>query len=350
MEKKKHRKIKTNIKLISLIIILVLLVILTISLTISLKDEETVTSTTYQNTGQLTPSICLKNNDFIEATCSEENKSYVNSLINNINVTLNASLLASNILSTTTYQYNIEAEVIANEKGDTSKIVYDNTEAIDSGSFSNKDKTGFSLTKTVNIDFQKYNQIITDFKRNYVLALDSKLLVKATITSDSIIKETNNSINSDKTIYIIIPLSEQTVNLTLDNATYNEQDTKVETIQNDNFFQRKNIITILYIIDSIFIAFALIYIIKLIPKKDQYKAKLDKITKEYDRAIAITKNIPSFKGLKIIHIDSFEELLDVKDNLDKPILLHENKTISSATFFIITSHEAYIYTLNAYEE
>lgn len=350
MKEKKRRKIKASIKIALLITILILLVFLTIFATNSLEENINIKTTTYQDNGSLTPSICLKNNDFLEATCTQDNKSYVTSLINNINISLNDTLTSSNILSTDTYQYKIEAEVIANEKGDSSKVVYDNTTILDSGNYSTQNDTGYSISKTVKIDFQDYNKTITDFKKNYVLALDSNLIIKATITSNAIIDDSKDNIDSNKTISITFPLSEQTVNMDLDNSTYNKQETKVETIQDDSFPQKKQALNILYIIDVLVILFTIYIMIKLKPKKDEYKAKLERIEKEYDRAIAITMNIPSFKDLKVIRIDSFEELLDVKDNLDKPILLYENKKISKATFFIITSHEAYIYILDAYDE
>src|SRR5574344_162453 len=187
MKEKKRRKIKASIKIALLITILILLVFLTIFFSISLEENINIKTTPYQDNGSLTPSICLKNNDFLEATCTQDNKSYVTSLINNINISLNDTLTSSNILSTDTYQYKIEAEVIANEKGDSSKVVYDNTTILDSGNYSTQNDTGYSISKTVKIDFQDYNKTITDFKKNYVLALDSNLIIKATITSNAII-------------------------------------------------------------------------------------------------------------------------------------------------------------------
>ena len=67
--------------------------------------------------------------------------------------------------------------------------------------------------------------------------------------------------------------------------------------------------------------------------------------KEYDRIIVTLSKMPNLDEYKIIEVDSFEELLDAKQNLDKPILHIEIHKNQKSCFLILSGNEAYRYIL-----
>ena len=348
MERKK-RKIKSSVVVAILMTILIVLVLLTMMTIMDLQSTRRADSITYNQSASLTPSVCLYVNDYLPNDCSTENKSYVASLIKKISVELKGDMSASDILKTNTYTYSIEARVLATEKGDSSKVVYDNTEVLDSGTATTDGTTTYTFDKAVDIDFTKYNATITNFKKSYVLALDSDVIVTAKIDTNATSDKLDSAINNTQTISISIPLTEQTVNIDTTSSTYNVSKTITNSSDNSRFEMETKSIYWLYGIDALFIAFAFWCIWKMMPKQSAYERRLNGILKEYDRAIAVTDNVPSLRGMEVIDIDSFEELLDVKDNIGKPILFNEDKSSMTSKFIILNQKEAYIYTLSGYD-
>lgn len=346
---RKHLKLKTSVKVTFMCLVMLSLLTMTILLTFSLKKTKQSDSITYNNTGSLTPSICLVTNEFLPSTCSTEQKSYVTSLIDKMTVNFKLNLNASDTLTSSSYNYKIEANVKANEKGDSAKVVYNNIEVLDSGTLTKDSGQGFNVNKDFNVDFKKYNDIITSFKKNYVLALDSNLIITATISEAAIYDKVNIPYKSEKTISLVVPLSEQTVNIDYANSKFKEDITNNSDVKSSEYTSVLKKLNILYRADIIFVLFMIYFAFRLMPKQSAYTKKVRKILKEYDQAIAITKNFPILKDFKVIQISSFEELIDVKDNLGKPILFFENRYHNCARFLILNDNEAYIFTIRAFE-
>jgi hypothetical protein len=347
---RKHRKFKIKSLVVILTIVMITFLSLTIINILILRKTKQSDSLSYNSSATLTPSVCLINNAFLPSECTTDQRSFVSSLIDKINVNFNMKFDASDILKSNNYTYSIVAETIANEKGDTNKIVYDNTEELLHESIDQDDINNYSVNKDLVIDFPKYNALITSFKKDYVLALDSRLIIKATITNTGNYSKIEEPVSYNNEISLTIPLSEQTVNIDYSKNNFKNNNTIYSNKISNEYDKQNKIVNIYYRIDIVIIALILILIIKLIPQQNMFQKKINKILRDYDRAIAITNSIPSLKGLKVIEIASFEELLDVKDNLEKPILFYENKSHELATFIILNYEEAYVFTMKAYED
>ena len=73
---------------------------------------------------------------------------------------------------------------------------------------------------------------------------------------------------------------------------------------------------------------------------------LSKILREYDRIIVEAKNnIIISPEQNIIDVKSFEELLDARDNLEKPIIFKEIHKGQKCEFVVKNSYEVYRYIL-----
>ena len=67
--------------------------------------------------------------------------------------------------------------------------------------------------------------------------------------------------------------------------------------------------------------------------------------KEYDRAIVKTRTMPDIDDLKVIEVESFEELIDARENLEKPILFIDINPGQKSCFLIINDRDAYKFIL-----
>lgn len=348
-DKKSHLKLKKFVKVFLMSFVAITLGFITIVVYYHHYQKiNTVTdSISYKSSGTITPVICLKSNEFLDSNCSSENQSYVSSLIDKITLNYVYSLI-TNKYATYDYSYKITLTTKANEKGDSSKVVYNKSEVLDEKSGFIESTALVNLSRSYDIDFQHYNNLITSFKKNYVLALDSNLTINIFMTMTGHYGNNGETETKEHNIDIIVPLTEQTVNIDRSNLTFGTQETFAdfakETPQNI-MFQK-----ILYGIDIFVFILIIIEIIIMIPKENSFLKKLNKILKEYDRAIVKTNSIPKLTDYKIIYVDSFTELLDAKENLDKPILFCQGKHNDSARFIILNNDEAYVYYFDAYGE
>ena len=76
-----------------------------------------------------------------------------------------------------------------------------------------------------------------------------------------------------------------------------------------------------------------------------YNSKLKSILKEYDDIIVNAINdyiIPD--NVRVVMVESFEELLDARNSLDKPIVYERINNIKSK-FYVEDSMTIYIYTM-----
>ena len=103
------------------------------------------------------------------------------------------------------------------------------------------------------------------------------------------------------------------------------------------------------IIGTIFIIFSIAgFVVVTKAAKDfkmnnLYLLKLNKILKNYDGIIANAKSLPDIKGFKVVEISTFEELLDVYNEVRMPINCYQER--NRTTFIIINDTTAWIYIL-----
>lgn len=302
----------------------------------------------YDEKGDIDYTVCLKQNDFYEDKCISNNMTYVASLINNINLTYN-------------YKFNINKEILEKNNFEyeiTAKLVIQNSE--DMSSFYEKDynilsrnKNGLLkknnkvvINKSFDIDYNYYNDIATNFKSQYGVDSISYLEVYFKVYNDinSEYNIPNTSVSSIK-----IPLSQKSIQIKLDSKEANNKDNKV--VYTNEFSVTNWIYIVLSIISLVLSIIPLMKGIKLISKlgstKTDYDKFINKILKEYDRLVAETKSLPAFDKYNVMEINSFNELLDVRDNLKLPIMYYNVTTHQKSYFYIVYGDNLYLYTVKS---
>ena len=89
------------------------------------------------------------------------------------------------------------------------------------------------------------------------------------------------------------------------------------------------------------------YYITLHSKKiSKYDKLINKILKEYDRLIVETSTSIDFNDYNIFVIESFNELVDVRDNLQLPIMFLNLKDQGLAQFYVLQDNNLYLYTID----
>lgn len=166
---------------------------------------------------------------------------------------------------------------------------------------------------------------------------------------DSNIKAKAPSIIDKESVMLLsIPLSEKAINIKIEGKDINNYGEVIEDsnfiIEHIDYLIAVFILTIIDICIVLKITKMLTYISVSKSKYDKY---LDKILKQYDRLIVETTSLPKFNELNVFNVNSFSELLDVRDNILLPIMHYNVTKHTKSYFYIKNNNDLYLLTIKA---
>lgn len=295
---------------------------------------------TYQENSNLDYKVYLKKNDFYDTPYLEKNRIYVASLIDYINVDFNYQLSATENVNLD-FNYNIVAKLVIRDENDES-VYFEKEYPLLDGKDSVKESSFYNFDKDIKIDYEYYNALANKFKTSYGIDTVSSLIVSLKVG-----KEQEEGVSfSDKVISLNIPLSQKSINIMMN---YQDVEDSLDVVV-DSKFDLSNyplfFFGLLLFVSSLYFFFKMIkYISFFKTKKNYYDKYVNKILKEYDRLIVESKTLLDFSSFNIIKLDSFEELLDVRDNLKMPIMYYNVTTHQKCYFYIRYEDSIYLLTI-----
>ena len=305
-------------------------------------SSKTVKQVTYQETSNLDYKVYLKKNDFYEDEYLSKNMVYVASLIKSIEIDF-SYLFEIAEKSNIDFDYDIKGKLkITDSNGEHTFFEKDYT-LLKAVKEKMKNGNQHKINQTINIDYGYYNNLANRFKTNYGLETNSNLIVYLTIHKKG--DETNKfELDNNSDMSLTIPLSERAVNIKLDYKGIN----KNSQLFADSKIVISNYVDVivggLLILTIIGLSVPLIKLLLLIKgKQSNYDKYINKILREYDRLIVETSTAPDLEdSTKIIKINSFNELLDVRDNLNLPIKYYIINKHEKCNFYITHNSEVYL--------
>jgi hypothetical protein len=341
-----HQKIsaKKNYLVGRVVISLIAAALLAFSIVQILSNID-VTKVDYRETGTVNYTVCLKPNQYFEEECLDKNRQYVASLIREIRIDYDYGFSTSMPLDYR-YDYEVTAEVVATEKDNAGKILYSDKEIIQEQiSQESTQSQRFQVQKHVNIDYGKYNDLMVQFRKDYNLSMDANLVVTMAVSTYGEYPDFAQALDSKQNLTISIPLSERTLNVGVNSKDINNSNSLSRADSNVG----RDLVWYLLALISIVILITTAYISVLIfarnsRAKSRYERALAKITKEYNQLIIEATHIPEIKKSQVVTVNSFDELLDVRETIQKPIL-HIKISHDKSLFAIEDGRTAYTYTL-----
>lgn len=288
--------------------------------------------------------VCLKENNFYENRCVSKGNQYVASLIDYIPANFNYKLDFVNGNIEYVYNYNIVAEFNVLDS-DNDKVLYTKEEVI----YTSEDKvssSGININYNMNIDYNKYNNLLNSFISVYDLS-QTKNSLKVSMDINIKNKGNNNidltALNSSKATSITIPLTTKTVNIDISGTTLNTDNNKL-VIKPEKNYAFVLVLGIVFVIIGVGLYILISYINKKSRTiKEIYEDRIKKITLAYDSYIQkITGDYP-IGASQICKVTSFKDMIEIKESSEKPLLMLENKE-KTGTFFLIPVGEGVIYT------
>lgn len=337
-----HLGIKT--RLTFFIIPLIIFLMLSAYFYIKAKNYYEVYQLSYTETSDLDYKVCyVPNAQFQE--CQPKDKAYISNLIDNINVSLKYNFNVSDLMIMK-YKYDIKTVIVAHEKGSSKNIYGPEEEILMEEVAGEKETSLFMVNAPVKIEYRKYNEFINNLRREHMLLLESSLKLTLHIELEAQNKNIDEPIIKKRDITLKIPLAESTTDLT---ASYNSINEPTKVLKTSVINSR--MLTLYYIICGVSLVFALILMLRIVlflrkigVNGSNYSRLLKKIMKEYNHIIVETKKLPNLEEFKIYELNSFDELLDVRETILKPIVW--TKINSTKYWFMISNgEEMYRYIL-----
>lgn len=343
--KKKLLNFKTRVFIDTFVFVVSLITaIFIIGMSFSIIKEQNIN---YQENSNIDYKVFLKKNDFYEQEYLGKDKVYVASLIKSIEANFNY-IFKIDTKTDIDFIYDITGTLVIADSGGKKTFFEKDYQLLKEERAKITKGTVYNLNKTVDIDYDYYNNLANKFKTNYGINSTSNLIVKLNIKE--INKDDAFKLNNTSTMLITIPLSEREVNISMN---YNEVNRNNEVLQNggisvSNYFLLAS--GILFLILSILVLIKLIReLLSLRKPLSKYEKYLKRILREYDRLIVNTPTAPDKKGKKVTTINSFDELLDVRDNLKLPIKYYINEEHEKCSLYINHEDELYLLILEAKE-
>lgn len=305
---------------------------------LDIAKEESIT---YSEKGSIDYKVCLKENNFYENLCIDKNMSYVASLIKNIPLIFNYNFSSSQDINLNS-KYEVVANLVISNSENSTNYYNKKYILLPITAVKNNDSNYAIINKDIDIDYEYYNTIASEFKSQYGVETSSVLNVSFIVYNESTDLNLSPSITT-----ISIPLSQKSINISMQsNDTLNnskQELTKyVFALSNACYLCLGVICTVLAIVFAIK---TIRLFTKSITKKNNYDKYLDKILKEYDRLIVETTFLPNLSDYNIIKINKFSELLDVRDNLKLPIMYYNVTSHQKCHLYILKDNNLYLLTL-----
>ena len=222
--KSKYDKIDNIIEYIILVVLgIVFLVGFIICIYLYIDKEEDIIIN-YQEQNDINYKVYLNENNFFDTPYLEEGVTYISTLIDHIDINYSFSSTYSNFIDGN-YSYYIKATIMANEPN--SNGVYWSKEYMlkEETPFVIKNSNSIMVNDSISVDYQYYNDLLLDFKKQFNLTMDGTLKIELIVNSDVSNEVFKDDMKVNSSMSLEIPLTQKTVDLSInaDNSNKNKE-------------------------------------------------------------------------------------------------------------------------------
>lgn len=340
-----HKRKMKKIRLFTFGMIMVILAAVIIYIYSLLKQNEYIT---YNEKANVNYIVNLKENDFYDKTYVGENTDIIASLIKNIEATFRYNLNFEKD-NTYIYDYKITARTEVKEDKKTN-LIYEKEEEIFSSVSKEVTDDKLQINEKVDIDYNKYNNNIKKFVDIYDLD-DTNCTLELNMYLNVYNKYDNTRINKEeKVMTLYIPLTTKTVDISLKATSAVSDGTVLERSSSYGDIVALKITSLILGLCGIVTLIRFIkYVNDTKSAEKMYDQTLKNILFSYKQYIQkITVDLDKEK-YKIVEVEKFSEILEMKETLQAPILMYTEEGVRRTRFMIINNEILFVYTLGSQE-
>lgn len=292
----------------------------------------------YTETSNVNYTVDLKPNDFYEKEQLGPNQAYVASLVESITADFTYALdtEAENVNYEYSYKIDTQLEIVDNS----SKVaifnpIYEN-KPLQSAAQNSSNR--LEIKEQVTLDYTTYNELAKRFLDTYELAdTTCTLILRMHVKVLSVCDDFAQNSQNEHVVALHIPLTDKTVNIEM-TKTVPTAESKILACSKDMnkaFFEKG---VILSASADILLLITLFLFVVLTRNKDiNYSLKVKRLLAAYRSYIQKINNDFDPSPYQVLEISTFNELLEIRDTINAPILMHENEDMTCTRFFIPTA-------------
>ena len=298
----------------------------------------------YNETSDIDYKVYLKDNEFFDEEYLGPNRSYIASLIDYVDTAFYYKISLQDENADFKYSYLIESEVNVKEKNGTTSLYNYKEVLLNEIVKYSENKSDAYINEKVRINYNKYNDLIKNFLNTYDLDnTTSTLTIRMYVNILGSCEDLDNK-NNESVMSIEIPLTTKTMNIEMSNDLIETED-NIMACSSSNF---KTIVFLLLgilmsVLTVIIISLLIRYIVVTRTAEDIYQKELKKILNNYHSYIQKINNQFNLSMYQKLKVDTFTDMLEIRDTLQQPILMVENNN-KDGVYFIIPSNTKILYT------
>jgi len=338
--------IRIILAIISLQFIIVASWVIIDCLNIEYTEKELIVS--YGVNNAIDYKVSYKSSEFFPEGFIPKGTDYLSLLINSIDVKFSYEMYTSKLINAN-YTYSIESLLVKNYINDDSvSELLSKSEMIVPITNQQLGKTNqVNIDEHMTINYEKYNMDVLAFEENFNIDTDSYLLIRMNIENNSNLLGLNNKIKDNRVAEIKIPLGKEVVSISKTVAKNIQENIYEEHINKKDFNMTLFISAILMILASLPLFIISISRLLVIINVNNYIIQKRRCFRNNEDIIAEVESFPSLKNLEIIDLKTFDDLIDIEEELRRPILFNEVVKDLESWFIIIDDKMVFRYILKA---
>ncbi len=350
MESKiKKRRIKSIVYIYASCIWLFVSLIIIISTFSPLKNAKT-TVLNYKSDIVQSNKVFNEDNLFYKPEYLENKEVYVSDIANMIDFDIIYSLSLSKAYSVN-YTIALDSKLIAEDTSNNNSVIWER--AVDLGTPISETKsknTDFTIKDSFDFDYATSRDTLLKYQRTYGIRVNGYAQIDVKISINNMYDDEGNDITIDtdlqnyKVMRIIIPLMDKTFSITTEKDPSTQK--SINIINNNILVINKSMHRLGYVLFIIGIGLLIVSLVikkKRTTSKDLYNKRLKEIFSKYEEIIVRIEKLPVDSKLKKMKVLEFNDLVDIEQEINSPILLtsYKHKTL----FTIIKANYLYYYEI-----
>lgn len=303
----------------------------------------------YTQKGNVIYKAYLADNAFYEQEYLNGSHAYVASLVEKMTADFEYDLKIDADDVKFKYSYKIDAQVEVRDTETQMAIFNPVFELIPAKTMTGSGST-VSVKDAVELDYNKYNKLAKDFIASYSLDDTQSLLIVRMYVD--VLGESQEFAADNKdsyTVELFVPLNKKTVTPYVVTPV-SEQEQKVLTVNNNDTIVLKYIVLGVFALDLILVLILALYTRLTRDKHIDYSRKVKRILSSYTSYIQRVNNPVVLSDYQVLNVDTFGEMLEIRDTLQMPILMFENNDRTCTQFFIVNDRILYLFKINVEDD
>ena len=349
-EKKKralYRKNRDKLIFTQIVIAVVLTVAVIISALVSAQLESKY-YIGYTERGSISYNVFLKDNEFYSEEYLGQNQSYVASLIDRIIADFSYEIDMDTDDVNYRYSYTVKSRLEIVDNSSSVAIFNPEYELVSVPNKSQSSSDRLKINELVVIDYDEYNDLANRFIDTYDLTGTTSnivLTLKVDVLSDC--DAFSGSAAETYVSELRIPLTTKTVNIKMVSAVPDVEAKMIACTRGAGSEAFKTAAFVLGALDAIVLLVLAAFIYLTRTPDITYTARVKKIVSQYKSYIQKINNMFETASYQVILVDTFDEMLEIRDTIQAPILMNENADKTCTKFIIPTDSKLlYVYTVS----